>query len=389
MTENSTKKWSAMWLALSLIVLSTLLGCSEQKSKLSEDELERIAIAKKVELVQEKGGLVLMVEGETLSSNEMIESPVEGLQEEVSLAEYLKQLAQSTNLEEFKIQARPHIEDILMTRISNILLYQHAKRETGDNEQVKAAIDGVVEKEWRNFVLRFGGDVAKADAELVKMGTNREEFKAEQRKRIITQSFVASRFPKNEPVTYSQLIECYDRIKDEYFVIRAKVGFRLIDINVMQIPLQDDQNPLDQAKKIADDLIKRIRAGENFAEVAQQYWNDHGQSLGGFWDSVSLDSLARPYDEIVKEADKIEVGQVAGPIEMGGHMFIVKLESRQERGYEPFESVQRQVERYLVSERHNSVIRKIASKYLGEASKGETDEFMDFCLKKIYEQTNG
>jgi hypothetical protein len=389
MIENRIKKWSAVWLALSLVVLALQFGCSEQKSKLSEDELERIALAKKVELVQEKGGLVLLVEGETLSSEEMLESPVEGLQEEVSLVEYLKPMAQNTSLEEFKVQARPYIEDILMTRISNILLYQHAKKETGDNEQVNSAIDGMVEKEWRKFVLRFGGDVAKADAELVKMGSNREQFKAEQRKRIITQSFVASRFPKDEPVTYSQLVECYEQIKDEYFVKRAKVGFRLIDINVMQIPLQGDLDAFVQARNLAEELMKRIRAGEDFAQVAQQYWDKYGQSLGGFWDSVSLDSLAKPYDEIVKETNKIEVGQVAGPIEIGGHLFIVKLESRQKKGYEPFEQVQRQVERYLVNERHNEVIRKIASKYLGQASLGETDEFMNFCLEKIYEQING
>ena len=388
MIENIKKQKSFVCLILFLISLVVLTGCSDQKSKLSDEELERIAIAKKVELVHEKGGLVLMVEGETLSSDEMIESPVEGLPEKVSLLEYIKPLAQNVSLDEFKQQARPYIEDIMMTKISNILLYQHAKRETGDNEQVKGMIDSLVEKEWREFVLQFNGDVAKADAELVRMGTNREEFKAEQRKQIITQSFVASKFPKDEPVTYSQLVECYDRMKDEFFAIRAKVSFRLIDINVMQIPLKGDLDPYIQARNLAEEQMKRIRAGEDFAQVAQEYWDKYGNSFGGFWDSVSLDALARPYDEVVKETDKIEVGQVAGPIEVGEHLFIVKLEARQRQGYEPFEQVQRQVERYLVRERQNTVLHKIASKYLGQASIGETDEFMNFCLETIYKRIN-
>jgi hypothetical protein len=299
----------------------------------------------------------------------------------------LEPLARSTTLDEFKIKARPYVEDVLVGKISGVLLYQHAKREAEGNTQISAVIDGLVEKEWREYVLSFGGDVAKADAALADRGKNREQFKEDYRKSFTTQAFISSKFPRDEPITYSQLIECYDRIKDDLYTKSAKVMFRLIDINVVKVPMgKAGESPLDEAKKLASSLMRRIRGGEDFAMLAKQYSHGHRSSFGGLWDPVSPDSLARPYDEIVKVTDTIEPGQVAGPIDMGGHIFIVKLEEKQEEGYEPFEKVQRQVEAVVRAERENAIMRDIGVKYMGQASAGKTDEFMDFCLEEIYKR---
>lgn len=374
--------------ALKLCLIATLLlvGCAEDKSKLTEAEMERIAIAKEVELVQLEGGLVLLVEGETLTSDDLINESIESYQGQMPLVEYLEPMARRNDLATFKKLAYAQLEEILMSRISNILLYQHAKREAGDSEQMKSVVDDLVEKEWRQYVLRYGGDVAKADAELLSQGMTREEFKEEQRKRIITQGYIASKFPRDEPVTYSELKDCYERIKDREFARSAKFAFRLIDINVMQVRVQEDEDPIDKARQLADEIMNKIRNGADFGELAKEYSHGHRRSFGGLWDSVSPDSLARPYDIIVEATKDIEVGQVAGPIDTGGHIFVVKLEERQPAGYEPFEHVQRQVARYLRAERSNAVIRNITSRYLDQASLGKTDQFIDFCLEKIYER---
>ncbi len=373
-------------LKLCLIATLLLVGCAEDKSKLTEAEMERIAIAKEVELVQLEGGLVLLVEGETLTSDDLINESIESYQGQMPLVEYLEPMARRNDLATFKKLAYAQLEEILMSRISNILLYQHAKREAGESEQMKSVVDDLVEKEWRQYVLRYGGDVAKADAELLSQGMTREEFKEEQRKRIITQGYIASKFPRDEPVTYSELKDCYERVKDREFARSAKFAFRLIDINVMQVRVQEDEDPIDKARKLADEIMNKIRNGADFGELAKEYSHGHRRSFGGLWDSVSPDSLARPYDIIVEATKDIEVGQVAGPIDTGGHIFVIKLEERQPAGYEPFEQVQRQVARYLRAERSNAVIRNITSRYLDQASLGKTDQFIDFCLEKIFER---
>ena len=375
------------WIA----VLFLLCGCSPDKNKLTEAEKERIALAQEVELVQAGGGLVLMVEGDALSSDEVLDAAIGGYgpQADTSLLESLKPLARNTSLDEFKKQARPYVEDILIGKISGILIYQHAKRETEDNAQINAVIDGLVEKEWREYVLRFGGDVAKADAELIAKGTDRKKFKENYRKSFTTQALIASKFPKDEPVTYRQLLDCYDHIKDDMFARRATIVFRLIDIDVLKLGIgESGESPLDRAKSLAVDLMKRIRAGEDFGELAKQYSHGYKKAAGGLWDPVSPDSLARPYDQVAKATETIEVGQIAGPIDAVGRIFIVKLEERNPAGYEPFEQVQRTVDRVLRAERENAIMRDIGMKYMDRASEGKTDEFMNFCMEEIYKRSN-
>jgi len=371
-----------------LLGLAALLvaGCGDEKKGLSDAEMSRIALTQKIELVKASGGLVLMVGGETLSSSEILETALPAQGKEVSLAEYLKPMAQSSNLDQFKQQGRAYVEEVLTGKISNLLLYQYAKKETGDSEQIKEYLDQMAEKELRHFIMRYGGDQAKADEALAKMGIDREKFKEEQKRRMITQSYISSKMPRNQPITYSQLKDCYERVKDQYFLRAARLTFRLIDIDVTQVKLSDtNTNPIDDAKRLADEVMAKLKAGEDFGKLAEQYSHDHRRTFGGLWQPISPDALARPYDVLAKEAEKIEPGQVAGPIDVGGHIFIMKLEDKQTAGYEPFEKVQRQVMEIVEAERRDQIVRDLTTRFLSQAAVGQRDEFVDFCLEKIYQ----
>jgi hypothetical protein len=105
------------------------------------------------------------------------------------------------------------------------------------------------------------------------------------------------------------------------------------------------------------------------------------------WQPIQPGSLARPYDVLAAEAEKIEPGQIAGPIETAEHIFIMKLEEKQSAGYEPFEKVQRQVEDKVLSEQRNEVINRLEARLREQAGLGKTDEFVDFCLEKIYQMS--
>ncbi len=59
---------------LSVFMLLLLGGCDSKKSRLTDAEVERFAITRRIELVEAVGGFVLMVGGETLTSDEIIDS---------------------------------------------------------------------------------------------------------------------------------------------------------------------------------------------------------------------------------------------------------------------------------------------------------------------------
>jgi parvulin-like peptidyl-prolyl isomerase len=367
------------------LALWLISGCGDEgKSGLTESELARIAVTQKIELVKASGGLVLMVGGEPITSDEIIKSPAELEGSYVSPLEYLKTSAQTNSLEQFKKQARSKLESAVMSKISETLLYQHAKRQAGTG--IDESLDKAAEKEMRKFVLGFGGDEARADEALKKRGMDRKSFKERQKKLIIIQSYIGSKMPRYQPATYRELMDRYNRMKDKFFSKPAQIRFRLIDIEPAKLDITDpNQDRRQEARRLADELIGRIKGGEDFGTLAHKYSHGPMREFGGLWQSVQPGSLASPYDVLAAEAEKIGPGQIAGPIETADHIFIMKLEEKQSASYEPFEKVQRQVEDKIFSEQRGEVVDRLNAKLLEQAELGKTDEFIDFCLEKIYQ----
>ncbi len=360
-------------------------GCNlGAKKALTDAQLERIALAYKIELEEASGGLVIMVGGEPVTSKEIIEQPVQFAVKYVSPLEFYKPIAQDSTLEQFKQKVRSQLSEIVLSRISSILLYQYAKRQAGKN--IDDALEKAAENELRKFVLNYGGDQVKADDALKERGMDRKKFKEDQKKSILVQWYVTSKLPANRPITYSELVERYNELKDKYFSIPSVIQFRLIDIKPDELEITDpNDNRLELAKKKAYEILARIESGEDFGGLAKQFSHGHMSQFDGLWKPLQPTSLIAPYDVLAVEAEKIEQGQIAGPIEAPGHVFIMKLEEKQLGGYEPFEKVQDQVEQSILYERRNDVVMKINEKLVQQAELGDTDKFVDFCLERIYE----
>jgi len=161
-------------------------GC--KNPGLTDAELGRRNLARKIRLVEASGGFVLMVGGETLTSDEIIESPLELGGVFVLPIEYFKPIAQVSDLEQFKERVRGRLKEILTAKISSILLYQQAKRQVGKN--IEEALEKQAAKALREFVVTFGGDQIKADEALKQRGMDWKSFKEYQKRSILIQWYV-------------------------------------------------------------------------------------------------------------------------------------------------------------------------------------------------------
>jgi parvulin-like peptidyl-prolyl isomerase len=374
---------------VSFFLLFLAASCGGNKSGSAEAELRRLALKQKVELLEAAGEPVLVVGGESISSDDIINSPVELGQMFISPMEYLKPIAQTSSFEQFKKRAKDPLETALSIEISDILFYQLAKSQATEN--IDEVLEKAAEMELRRFILNYGGDEAKADAALKQMGMDRRSFKERQKRLILIQSYVTREFPDHKgPISYRELKTCYEKMKEEFFVKPASIQFRLIDIQPDKLRLSDpNQNQLEEAKKLADKLVGRIRAGEDFGELAIIYSHGHRQAFGGLWKPMNPASLAEPYDVLAVEAEKLKPGQIAGPIEALGHIFIMKLEEKRSKDYEPFEKVQQQVQRRVIADRQREVIKELNAKVMQQKELEEKDKFIDFCAQKIYRQVSG
>jgi foldase protein PrsA len=370
---------------LSVLISLLIGGC--KPSGLTDSELDRLALARKIRLVEASGGLVLTVGGETITSDEIIESPVEFGGESISPTEHFKPLAQLTELGQFKERARGQLKEILLVKISNILLYQEAKRQAGEN--IEEALDKEAEKALRKFVIGFGGDQAKADESLEKSGMDWKSFKERQKRLFLTQWYLGSKLPNDRPVTYRELMDSYNEMKDEFFARPAIIQFRLIDIQPPKMqPADPNADRHELAKKWANELLARAKSGEDFGELAKQYSHEPIGQFGGLWQPVQPTSLAAPYDMLAAEAENTEPNQIGNLVVTAEHIFIMKLEKKQLAGYEPFAKVQEQVRNKILFDRQDEVIDRLNARLLQEAELSETDEFVDFCVEKIYQLSN-
>lgn len=383
MNKEKNYKLLKVVLAWFFFVLFLIGGCGSSdtwgraKPKLTEEEIARIPLPQRSGLPECSGGFALAVSGETVTSDEVI----------LPLIEYFRPIAQRNSFEQFKEQAKPVLEQVLVTKVSNILLYSQAKREMG--ERIDERLEKAAEAGVRKFIVSFEGDYARAEEALEEMGMDWHSFREYQKKMILSQSYISTQLPQNEPITHSELMDCYNNMKDKFFTTPAMMKFRLIDIEPAKLEVADpEQSRHRKAKELANELVRQIYEGSDFGELAKQYSHGHRRAFGGLWKPVQPGALAEPYDVLATEAEKIEPGQIAGPIEAAEHIFIIKLEERRAKSFEPFEKVQGQVEAKIIFDRRKKAVDELSTKLTQQAALGKKDEFINFCLGKIYRISN-
>lgn len=363
---------------LVILTLICIVGCKQDEPQFTDIEIELMPNPQTTGLPQPTGGFVLAIGPDTITSNEVAQA----------LLAPFRELAQNTSFTYFKKQARPDVKSFVVNKISNILLYQQAKLNAP--EQIDERLKKAVDDEVRRFIAEFGGDYAKADEALKQNGfTGWQDFREYQKRLILSQSYIATKMPEEKPVTYDEMINYYNAVKDKLYVRPAQISIQLIDIQPEKLkPADPNLTKLQAAENLADALIQRIRAGEDFGQLAKQFSHGPWAPFGGLWESRNPDSLAEPYDILAKQAKNIEPGQIAGPIKTNGHILIMNLLEKQNESVEPFEKVQQDIKRKILAERRQKAANEIGLKLIQQADIANLDEFIEFCLVKIYEKNN-
>jgi len=324
------------------------------------------------------GGMVLPVNGELITVNEVISMQLEDL----------KPIAQKGDYLDFRRNAKPLLNQSLDNRISNIVLHQKAKKEMKEN--IDEQLDKAADTEIKQFLAGFNGNYADAEKAIKKMGMDWKSFREYQKKLILVQYFLSEELKDKRPITYSEMRDYYENARNEQFHTSATVQFRLIDIMPAKLTIDANDPNISRsaaAKQLVDTIMEKLKAQEDFGALAKQYSYDPLRApLGGLWTPVSVGSLAAPYDVLETAAMKLEPGQIAGPIESNGHIFILKLESKRAESYEPFEQVQHTVETSIKFQRRKEAVDKMINKLMAQADIGDRNTFLELCLQKAYQQ---
>lgn len=141
-------------------------------------------------------------------------------------------------------------------------------------------------------------------------------------------------------VTVSPLAarEIYDVNRDKY-TTQPSVKLRMIVIAKGSSP--DDQTA--QRKKL-DEVLKALKDGGDFSELAKSYSEDSYAADGGNRDWMKRDMLR---SDLADAAFATKVGEVSDPIDIGKQVFIIKVEDRVESKIVEFEDAKPLIEQQI------------------------------------------
>lgn len=118
-----------------------------------------------------------------------------------------------------------------------------------------------------------------------------------------------------------------------------------------------------KAKEKAEALLKRVKAGDDFAKLASEYSDDpDSKTKGG---DMGFFSKGRMIPDFEKAAFSLKPGEVSDVVETQAGFHIIKLEGKKESVLEPYESVK----------------DKVRDKVFAEFKKARVDEFAEKAMK--------
>jgi peptidyl-prolyl cis-trans isomerase C len=105
----------------------------------------------------------------------------------------------------------------------------------------------------------------------------------------------------------------------------------------------------------AQAALKRVKAGEDFAKVANDMSKDPG-SKGG---ELGWFTRERMVPEFAEAAFKMQPGQISEPVKSQFGWHVIQVEERRQKQFPPLDQVRDQVTRYVVQKSQSELILKL------------------------------
>ena len=232
------------------------------------------------------------------------------------------------------------------------LLYQEAaKLEVPDLDKQ------VAEKVAQNRA-KFSTD-AEFEQALNGVNMTAKDMQDFTRKDILIGNFVEQRFAANAQVTEEEARKFYDENLDKFFKKPETAKASHILIGSAENASAEERA---KAKEKAEALLKRVKAGEDFAALAKSDSSCPSSAQGGDLGSFSRGEMVPAFEQA---AFALKPGEVSEVVETQFGYHIVKLTEKQEATTESFDNVKGKITEFLKREK----VQKQLSEFVDEQRK--------------------
>lgn len=298
--------------ACATLMLFSIPACSDAKS-------------------QKKGEPVAKVNGAVITKPE-VDRAVKAL------------LAQNGITEQLPPDKMQKAVDLALTQLTGAeLLYQEASKLPVQD------LDKLVAEKYAQNKAKFPSD-AEYQKALQQMAMTPQEVEESMRREIVVENFIEKQFFQKTTVSEEDVKRFYDENLDKLFKAGERLKGSHILVGVDQKASAEEKQ---KAKEKAEGILKRLKAGEEFAAIARKESTCPSAARGGDLGVFGKGQITPAFD---KAAFALKAGEQSGVVETEMGFHIIKVEQRLAPETKKIEEVKEKIVQFLkVSKTRSSV----------------------------------
>jgi len=249
------------------------------------------------------------------------------------------------------VKYKDKFKDIMLDQMIDIeAVCEQARKEklVPTTEEVDKAFDDLkknidADKEYKNQLKEMGID---------------DTYLRNQQEQDLTIQKYKENFDKNVKITDEEMKKYYEEHKKDYYKDEVKASHILIST------VDDNGKPLSEAKKKeakkkAEEVLKKAKSGEEFSELAKEYSDDPGSAAnGGDLGYFTKGQMVQPFEEA---AFSLKPGEISGLVESEYGYHIIKVYDKIDKQLS-FDEVKDQIKKTLIEDKYMENIESISKK---------------------------
>ena len=173
-------------------------------------------------------------------------------------------------------------------------------------------------------------------------------------------------------VTPEDLRAYYDQHREEYRVPeQVKVSHILIKTPLTGPDGKVDEKGVAEAQQRAEDILKQLKSGANFEELAKKYSEDPGSAKQG--GSLGWIGRGQTVPEFEKAAFSLPVGQISGLVKSSYGFHIIRVEDKHDAHLKSLDEVKDTIEPILKHQKAQQIVQNKAQEMVDQARKQGLD----------------
>jgi len=249
------------------------------------------------------------------------------------------------------VKYKDKFKDIMLDQMIDIeAVCEQARKEklVPTKEEVDKAFNDLkknidADKEYKNQLKEMGID---------------DTYLRNQQEQDLTIQKYKENFDKNVKITDEEMKKYYEEHKKDYYKDEVKASHILIST------VDDNGKPLSEAKKKeakkkAEEVLKKAKSGEEFSELAKEYSDDPGSAAnGGDLGYFTKGQMVQPFEEA---AFSLKPGEISGLVESEYGYHIIKVYDKIDKQLS-FDEVKDQIKKTLMEDKYMENIESISKK---------------------------